>query len=384
MAKIRILVCSDLHAYDGRGAGSEIPSSMDISQPTNNPIKALDVFLEKEGVPFDVLVCPGDLGHKALPIATIWAWESIVGLAKTNDATILATAGNHDLDSRVEYNEYDPKGMIQGLSPKFPVEEESLFHKYWSQHFCICIEKGVRFVLLNSCAFHGIGDEKDHGRLSKYTLEQMKKDVPENSFKINILVLHHPPHNQSESGQGDGDGLKLGDDLIQWLDAREDDWLIIYGHKHFANLSYARGSAQPSVLLSAGSVTATPPHEYAPNGKNQVHVITIDEAEIANHGFVGRVDSYDWYSGCDWSTADDKGGLPALCGFGYRGRNKDLVTRIDSLFLTTDSVLIADLELKVPEINWLDPIARQKLILSLEEKSITYSPPRKSFIKIPS
>jgi hypothetical protein len=83
----------------------------------------------------------------------------------------------HDLDSRLIYKAYDAREDIQSLRPYYPVDNEQVADKYWAQHYAIIKEGPIRFVLLNSSAYHGFNDEMEHGRVSDKTIRQLKLET---------------------------------------------------------------------------------------------------------------------------------------------------------------------------------------------------------------
>ncbi len=72
---------------------------------------------------------------------------------------MLATIGNHDLDSRGLEEEtgddFDPKGNVLLLDPPFPYDNNYRDNQYLARNFCITHSNDATFVNINSCAFHG-------------------------------------------------------------------------------------------------------------------------------------------------------------------------------------------------------------------------------------
>src|SRR4051794_20180505 len=122
---LQFLVVSDLHAHAGDPSNSNSPSliSSNSLYQSLNPIRAIPALLTKEGLSADWVVSPGDLGDRAEPVAQQFAWNELVWLRDTVSADLLiGTAGNHDLDSRRTFKDYDLKGTLQLLHPKFPID----------------------------------------------------------------------------------------------------------------------------------------------------------------------------------------------------------------------------------------------------------------------
>ena len=187
---MRILVISDVHAY------SKIPS--DGSKPSyvkagdtgdRSPLHQFEELVRSGLIPKpDLVICPGDLGHQADQAGQAFAWEFLKRLAELSTRRLLiAATGNHDVDSRYQSDDFDAKGLLLDLRPSYPIvsdltnkssDDEQAELTYWARNFCIVWIDGCRFVVLNSCAFHGVGKpdapEYDHGRISSRTLERLK------------------------------------------------------------------------------------------------------------------------------------------------------------------------------------------------------------------
>ena len=78
MRTLTIAIISDLHAFDD-AQGKEDPSYLSVALPENeaarHPISGLLHLINKEGLRADLLLCAGDIGDKARPIAIKYAWN---------------------------------------------------------------------------------------------------------------------------------------------------------------------------------------------------------------------------------------------------------------------------------------------------------------------
>src|SRR4051812_36778731 len=266
---LRVFVISDLHAFDKGllGERDEAPSHIDVSdsEELTHPIGALKELIAREEIKSDVLICCGDFCDKAQPSPMRYAWRAVLELQKQLGATQLATTvGNHDVDSRHKHNDYDAKGQLQALDPGFPSPDVSVCDQFWARHFYVVEGDDHRIVVLNSSAFHGesaVGSnpaEFKHGRVSPHTrarLQSFLKAAPAKS--INILVCHHHPHRHADLNVGDFSELKDGPELLKLLEGDKAQWLVIHGHTHQPNISYAVGSSSNApIVFAAGSLAA--------------------------------------------------------------------------------------------------------------------------------
>lgn len=293
---------------------------------------SLQAVLKKHGLSPDIVLCAGDLTDKADPTALMFAWKELDELAGALNARLVATVGNHDIDSR-HGNEIDPRGVLYDLEPPFPARDSATRDSFWARNYAIvdgpCTQSGApvwRIVTLNSCAFHGYvadsGPELDHGRVSARTTERLRIDLESRPpAGINILLLHHhldqlPNFDLTERSQ-----LQEAQPLITLLE-RSASWLVVHGHKHRAHLMYAAGSANSPIVFSAGSLAAYP---YGQAGatdaaKNQAHYVELlDPDQHCNNEMelAGTFRTWNW-SPTGWVLASTQSGLPGLGGFGGR------------------------------------------------------------------
>ncbi len=153
---LRVAIVSDLHAYETTTSPtppSHLKCDAPETHPGHHPIAGLIHLIEEQALTADLLLCGGDLGDKAEPAAVGYAWQQVHRIKDALSAPlVVATAGNHDVDSRHAHNEHDAKGVLQSLTPRFPVEDESLFDKFWSRHFARVENDTYQVLLLNSSA----------------------------------------------------------------------------------------------------------------------------------------------------------------------------------------------------------------------------------------
>lgn len=341
---LKIAVVSDLHAYDTLSNGEEKPSHLCISDPedkaTLHPITGLHDLIEKRGLSADILMCCGDMGDKARPAGIKYVWDKLHNLKNALKAEkFVVTSGNHDVDSRYMYNDYDAKGVLQSLLPIYPLPDEYLSDKYWSRNYVILTEEKYRLIILNSSAYHGTKPEElRHGRVTTRTIEALREELAkleeESSKDVNILLCHHHPHKHGDIEDADYSVMEGGHKLLELLGSGDfGNWIIIHGHKHHPRICYAAGSSSAPVVFSAGSLCATLYPDLQSVARNQFYIIDfpLDEIPKLNLGLVGTFESWDWAKGLGWQPAKENSGLPSLGGFGNRNYKAKIVKSIDSI-----------------------------------------------------
>ncbi len=283
------------------------------------------------------------MGDKADAGAQTFAWEKLQGLAAKLGASLIATAGNHDMDSR-HTTEHDAKGILQSLTPMFPGLPESDCDRYWARNFVVVdTEPHWRMVVLNSSAYHGGGTPKDdpdfataefeRGRVSDRTTQAISAQLRGEVRKpLNILLCHHHPLRNAEMPQFiDYSEMRGGDTLINVLnDLDVGDWIIIHGHKHFPRIWYGPSeSGRAPVVFSAGSFSVKLYSELAALARNQFYVIDfpLDRMQEEMVGVLGIVAAWDWTTSLGWLPAKERSGIADQSGFGWR-ENPDRVAHL--------------------------------------------------------
>ncbi|MDH3062304.1 metallophosphoesterase [Achromobacter insolitus] len=364
---VRLLVVSDIHAFSDR-AKKSTGSVVDLSgaeDGTSNPLDALVADAKQMNIHPDLLVCAGDICNQADFGGLERAWKRLHRLrGELGAASVLATCGNHDLDSRfiIEQDDPDPKGALLSLDPPFPLEEESQCNKFWARNYAIVPgPNGVVIVLLNSCAFHGGAQtEIDHGRVSQRTIDELAKDlIPTRGARAHILVCHHHPI-QLEGWQNrvDNEFMQRGQVLLDRLcAATHSPWFVIHGHRHSPKLIHGSSPTNDTpFVFGAASLGAR-----VAGVSNQFHVIDLHSSDAPDHApVVGRIQTWSWTDTSGWSTLRDAASMPNLCGFGYRGQIKTLAKKIRDLvgddYLSWDRLVV-----ELPAVELLIPDSQVQL-----------------------
>ncbi len=335
---ISLLVISDIHATANDLAADDAVSWYstlpEYDLPTRNPFHSIPKLIKDEKLPVDLVICPGDLADCAAPTCQKAAWEALETVRKeVNAKRLVATVGNHDIDSRSKFSPFDPKTTLQSLSPIFPGLTEEQCDFFWSRNFVIFEEAQVRFVVLNSAAFHGIhsGDPQDankeylHGRVSEKTIEAIAAKLGDKKYKLNILLMHHHVYKNDHITSNDYSEMKNGEALIRKLaelsDAR---WLVIHGHQHYPDLFYARGAARSPVVLSAGSMSRRLTGALSARALNQIYHVELPFSDYEALGWnpCGIIRSWHWTDKIGWSRTSfsrpESATIPFGSGFGCR------------------------------------------------------------------
>src|SRR5947199_10874603 len=77
---LAVAVLSDLHAYVDAEA-DRAPSHFRVTESPQdigkNPISALKHLISERGLSAELLLCPGDIGDRANPVAIQYAWRQV-------------------------------------------------------------------------------------------------------------------------------------------------------------------------------------------------------------------------------------------------------------------------------------------------------------------
>lgn len=381
---VRVAVLSDIHAFHGPAKG-EPPSYADEAKAEDqwrqHPFPGLTALIKTSKLKADLLLCCGDLADKAEPGAMKYCWAFLNETAKLLGARLCATAGNHDIDSRYGYNAFDARGMMQNLTPTFPVREGRLADQYWARQFCIVQSGSWRLVLVNSAAYHGQGSddaqppEYAHGRIAQSTIERLKDALtPPTNAAVNLLAIHHHP---MAIGGVDEDGSYManGEALIDLLAMDRQMWLIIHGHRHVPRLLHGQGGNNAPLLFGCGSFSALLRGRWATSAGNQFYMLEFPIGAASSLGLplVGRFRSWDWHIGLGWEHATESSGLPGAGGFGCREHSGAVATKVADLVRKRSPATVSWLEVlaKYPQFEFLMPADIARVRTELESsKSI--------------
>lgn len=339
MGIVRLAVMSDIHAASAsRPHATGTHLVVPPQSGRGNPLDDLQSLIQGGAVPsVDYLVCPGDITNQADADAFQWMWGKLRDVASSlGGATVMATCGNHDLDSRyladANVDDPDAKGALLSLKNRFPDLSEPEHNEYWA-HNCVVLERSTplphRFALLNTCAYHGLEpNETKHGRVSGRTIRRLVSRLEGGSrVGLNVLVCHHhlAPLPSWDAGP-DYQYVKKGTELLREL-ARLDigPWLVVHGHRHWPDCIYAQGGSTSPVIFCSGSFGKSESQVV-----NQFHVLTVDLDPAAPRPR-GVIQTWFWSLSNGWQPSSVGAGQRALTyrsGFGYCGSIQELVSQV--------------------------------------------------------
>ncbi|MFY3977186.1 metallophosphoesterase family protein [Achromobacter xylosoxidans] len=362
--QVRLAFISDLHAYHPQrgvsGAGpSYLPANPGVADP--DPFGDLDQLIDREKLCVDLLLCGGDICDQADLRGFQYAWQKMNALKERLSAReLIATCGNHDLNSRlIESDEDpDPKGALQTVQPQFPFEDKNLTNHFWARNFAIVQPvPGVSIVVLNTSAYHGgADDEHRHGRVSQRTITAIEKELQGmGSTDLNILLCHHHvrPLQGLWTNAPDIEYMKKGGELLRALTMRTaTPWLVLHGHRHVPNLEH---SNDPSVIVVGASSFS----RQVQGRFNQFHVLDVEVDDGAAQPLKGTIETWSWNRQGGWQKRpvnDDGEGFPPFCGFGSAFLPRAIVGKIRSFVGDSpDYVLWSSLVQHVPDLKFMTP-----------------------------
>jgi len=384
----KFLILSDLHAYSSVKPGAPAPSLLqaDSAAFRSDMIEGVNSTIKKEGLGVDCIICPGDIADKADAVAQANIWHRLASLKDELGAShLIATTGNHDIDSRLKHSDFDPKSSLQSLNPPFPGGSEIEIDKYWSRNFVIYTFDEVRIVNLNSSAFHGISSDEDDGRTAEYlrgrvsskTSSAIKAAVQSDTrqFKYNILLTHHHVYKNDDIYENDNSEMIGAGRLLRDLqEVCDTPWLIIHGHQHYPRIEYYLGGSGSPIVFSAGSLSAQISADLSSRAPNQFYHLEIDDDANAtgNWSPCGRIKAWHWVKREGWIRSPSTFNIPYECGFGCRENNITIGDQIVDVITnaTLPFVTLGDLLKSVPHFKFVLPTEQKKIIDHVEKSGI--------------
>ena len=291
--------------------------------PGFNPLADLPRLVKEEGLQAEVLLCPGDLCDQADWDALGYAWTNLCEFAEMLGAEhVIATVGNHDIDSHSLHPDRDIDFGPRQLSPDFPCSPRGETNDYWESRISHARGEDWQAIALNSSLMRRLEEEeRDHGEVHEETLEAIRAVATEASVPVNVLLCHHHPQPFTRHTPGDASHMASGDRLVKLLNDLPGGWMIVHGHKHYPHLDYLDGTGAAPARLVAGSTGINLWPLLSSYFSNQLHVIEFDVSRCSELDLTmaGQVRSWSWRPLASWYPARAAGdGLPGVAGFGFR------------------------------------------------------------------
>jgi 3',5'-cyclic AMP phosphodiesterase CpdA len=379
----RFLLISDIHACDVDPGTSKAPSYVSSFRSSSlsriDPIAELERLIKQHDLMPDCILCPGDITNKSQPDPFGYAWQRLHELASKCGARLIATIGNHDIDSRYKSNAYDPRGFAMSLAPNIPVTGRKEFLEFWAENFTAISFDECNIIALNTAAFHGFGKnasgEIQHGRISDATLGRLQATLGSlPAAPVNILLCHHhlvKPEVTDDEFVGLTRG---GNSLVQLLSDADSPWIVVHGHTHRPDLFHAYGGSNAPVILGCASFSAQINEDALNKNPNQVHLLVCDPDGARADGLAscGQVISWTWQPGVGWEAAMGLHGLPHIAGFGYRATIDSLIDQVDQ-YLSASGAKVARWEAIskiIPGLIRLIPTDFERLRKSLNKRGL--------------
>ncbi|WCT11555.1 metallophosphoesterase family protein [Mucilaginibacter jinjuensis] len=376
---LKIAVISDLHCHPLEkdfNKNNTLLFSDGLRLPTTeHPVENLLEIIEKEKIKVDLVLSPGDFTHQSNRQGLFSGWSYVNEIARALKADdVIATIGNHDIDSRHTYSNYSFE-IPKKVSQSFPLHKDKL-KSFWDTGFTFIDESEYLILVVNSTHFHThynkdnpVENPAVKGKMDLSQIEQIDKYLSENSVdtKIKIVLVHHHPIQHSRLKLGEEDVIENGDSFMNVLGKHRFD-LVVHGHKHDPWLRYIpseNGFAMP--VLSSGSFSATNQTLWI-NKFNYFHVIEIVKTD--NHPANGTIETYTFKKLIGWAKGRDDGFYP-YSGFGYKESLTSIVEELKKL--VTENTVMVKWEViiaQIPQIKFLTPDKLDELEELLSKENI--------------
>lgn len=333
---LRLLVISDLHAIVSKKQNSD--SHLFFENGSSEYGESFLSYAKNLNHDIDVLVCAGDISNQADKECFLAGWKFI---QKVKDELgipeLLCVPGNHDHQSRSNHI-FDPKHRLQFVSPQFPFSCNEKNTHFWAWHWCYSGDNShYNAISLNTSAYHGFQDEHKYGRVATEVSDQICDFVSLDGFQkksINLLICHHHPQKMQHIDKTEDHEVMAGGQYLlhKLYNTNKGPWLVIHGHKHFADITYASASGMnPPVIFSSGSMSARLHGGIEDRTANQFYMIELDLDKCASEDkAVGTFETHERLIGIRWGESQSTN-LPAKSGFGSLHSPKSVADKISSL-----------------------------------------------------
>lgn len=365
--KIRLAIVSDLHCHPEAGSFKENDSYLftDSLRKNDHPIESLQ--RELKDIEVDLIIAPGDFTNKADTQGFISGWNYIIEIKEILKAQdIVATLGNHDVDSGNNYSNYSLE-TAKGIRKNFPLKDDHQRDEFWSKGCTFYEHEFCRILVINSCHFHYSRTTATGGRVDDDMLNHIDTYLEHNSDnKILIALVHHHPIPHDRQKLGEFDLIVNGKELLSKLADYKFD-LLIHGHKHDPLLRYHTpiDSSYRLPIFSSGSFAALSNNLWC-GSRNFFHILEISkEDSIVNC----QINSWTYFPQNGWKYIYDESAYPPYSGFGNLKRVDEIAEEIVKK-MTLPFMDWKRIQLLVPEVKYLIPAEMDKLYNELKNKKV--------------
>lgn len=364
MDELSIAVISDLHCKHSK-TDNNVDTwllSDNMRKPVNqHPVQSLVNLIFEEEIKVDLLLCPGDISNKTDPQGLVTGWSFLEEIKDRLSANyLIATFGNHDVDSRGIFNKYDHLDMPRKLKDNFPFESNYAKKAYIADRFCFIDLEDTLIFNFNSVHSHTNTPAANESIITDDILESIKNELDKitKTYKYKIAITHHHPIKHSNVGfkYKDSDFIEKGEKLIEILDSFNFQ-IFIHGHKHEPKLTNYNGIP----VFASGSLSSIM-NLHETGSKNNFHIIKLKPNDKR-----GIIKSWDFTYGIGWSPARSK--IKSEIGFGYKGDIIDYSNKIKYFFESKglERMNNIDFLLEFPDFKYYSPDEQDKLIIELNK-----------------
>lgn len=355
---LRIAVVSDLHCIhksnDTASGITFLYSNLSMHPIARHPVYSLLNLLENDdSIRANLIICPGDISDKADEQGIISGWDYLKKIqAGLNAKHLLATVGNHDVDSHRKHPYTNSFQLLQSFSNDYPILDK--INNYWSEKFALIEDDDYQILVINTCHNHFCKDDTNQSIIDPKTLEEI--NITLNNLKpkkYRFAFCHHHPvkHSNIDIQYRDGDVIDNGDILLQLLN-KYDFQLIIHGHKHDPRLKMENNLT----VFAAGSFSSLMNIKEL-GADNCFHIIDLYPFEKK-----GIIRSWIYAPTRGWEIRHDRE-FPCFTGFGSTTSVENIAENCSKYFIEEKKEIInyTNIKSKFPDISYLIPDDQKKL-----------------------
>jgi 3',5'-cyclic AMP phosphodiesterase CpdA len=369
--KLSIAIISDLHCHPSDNGSNDTYLNTDMLRTPilDHPVESIIKLIKDEALTTDLTLCPGDFTNKSNRQGFISGWDfSLEVHNKLKGEKIIATIGNHDVDSFGTISDYSYE-IARGIKKGFPYEDPNDCDTFWSKGCAFVEGDNYRILVINSSHFHYTKKAASSGKVSTeltdYIDEYLSKVTDD---KICITLAHHHPIDHSRLNLGEEDKIINADGLLEILGKYKFD-LFIHGHKHDPLLRYysCRTNNHNLPILSSGSFSSTSNISFT-GQRNTFHI--IDLIKSSNLRCKGRIRTWSFMPKSGWKIRYDEEGFHSYTGFGYEGSLQDLANKIKNEVGDSPLKKWEDIVSLFPDVEFLIPTEADELVKLFDDENL--------------